>query len=185
MRRLCSDIVSRVPELHHIDLNRVAVSFAQTRKRVTHGLQASLTPLRFAGGRATETQRGREIAVQRLFDRSGREMLYILTFYLPRYLDLSFREKLETAVHELWHIGPRFDGDLRRHAGRCYAHSHSQAGYDSHVARLVDRWLASDPPDECYAFLRYRFDELQRRCGAVYGTRIPRPKLIPASERKD
>ena len=40
--------------------------------------------------RAARPARG----IQRLYDASGREMLYILSFYLPRYLDLPLPEKL-------------------------------------------------------------------------------------------
>ena len=75
----------------------------------------------------------------------GREMLYVLNFYLPRFLDLSFREKLTTIAHELLHIGPKFDGDLRRFAGRCYAHSHSHAEFDAQAEQLGQRWLALQP----------------------------------------
>ena len=74
--------------------------------------------------------------IQRLFDSKGQEFLYILTFYLPRFMDLSFREKLITVFHELWHISPQFDGDLRRHPGRCYAHTSSQKEYDAEMEVL-------------------------------------------------
>jgi hypothetical protein len=82
-------------------------------------------------------------------------------------------------VHELWHISPRFDGDLRRFGGRCYAHSASQRRYDAKVEQLVDRWLSLEPPASVYNFLRYEFRELVRRYGRVYGVKIPTPKLIP------
>lgn len=47
MWMLCDDITSRMDDLLHIDMSRVAVSYAQTRTRALHGLQAKLTPLRF------------------------------------------------------------------------------------------------------------------------------------------
>ena len=79
-------------------------------------------------------------------------MLYLLRFVLPRFLDLPFDEKLITIVHELWHISPKFDGDLRRFEGRCYAHGHSRKGYDEHSKKMVDRWLALNPPETLYTF---------------------------------
>ncbi len=179
MRGLCDDLVERLVELRHIDMSRVAVGFSQTRKAVDHGLYASLTPMRFAGGSRETVRGGRRWTVQRLVDASGREALYVLSFYLPRFLDQSFRHKLTTVLHELWHVSPRFDGDLRRFGGRCYAHSASQKRYDAKVARLVQRWLSLDPPAAVYEFLRYGFRELQQRYGKIYGTRIATPKLIP------
>ena len=180
VRRLSEDMTRRLPQLGHVDLARVAISFSQTRSAAGHGTYASLTPMRFAGGQLYTVRRGRKWTVQRLYDASGREMLYILRFYLPRFLDLALREKLATLVHELWHVSPRFDGDLRRHRGRCYAHGSSQKHYDAVVGRLVDRWLAQGPPEELYGFLRHTFAELVARHGRVYGKKIPTPKLIPA-----
>jgi len=178
MRRLCEDMVGRVEQLRHIDMSRVAVSFSQTRKPTDHGMYASLTPMRFAGGRMHTIRRGRKWGMQRLYNPSGQEILYILNFYLPRFLDLAFREKLTTIMHELWHIGPRFDGDLRRFGGRCYAHGSSQRQYDAQVEQLVDRWLVCRPPESACEFLRGKFRHLLARHGRVFGRKIPTPKLL-------
>jgi hypothetical protein len=172
-------MVGRLPELSHIDLTRVAFSFRQTRKSVPYGIQATLTPLRFAGGSRYAKRRGRTWTVEQVRDNDGREMLYVLNLYLPRFMNHPLREKLVTLVHELWHISPDFNGDLRRHAGRCYAHSHSQKEYDAAMAVLVDRWLAARPDENLYAFLGCNFRELAQRHGGVCGMRIPAPKLVP------
>ena len=179
MRDVCHDVVDRTPELSHVDLSRVAFSFCQARRRTSWGLYASLTPLRFKGGALTDVRRRRTYTIQRLFDRDGREMLYILSFYLPRFMDLSLDEKLITVLHELWHISPTFDGDIRRHEGRCYAHTHSQAQYDAEMAVLARRWQAQEPPEPLWSFLRHNFDGLMNEAGRVNGVRVPRPKLFP------
>jgi hypothetical protein len=178
-RRLCEDMVARLEQLRHVDMSRVAVSFAQVRRRGSHGMYASLTPMRFAGGQPFIVRRKRRWGLQRLYDAEGREMLYVLDFYLPRFLDLPFREKLTTVLHELWHIGPKFDGDLRRLGGRCYAHGHSQKQYDAHIEALLDRWLLLAPPEPLYSFLRLNFRDLVLRHGRVYGCKVPNPKLVP------
>jgi hypothetical protein len=183
MRLVCQHIAHTMPELGHVDMNRVAVSFGQTRVRTSWGVYASLTPLRFEGGAVVGKKRGRTYAIQQLVDRSGREMLYILTFYLPRFQDQSFREKLVTIFHELWHISPCFDGDLRRHEGRCYAHTHSQAQYDALMGEMADQWLQKGPPAALIEFLQYDFSGLHERHGRVCGVKIPRPKLIPRTSR--
>jgi predicted metallopeptidase len=141
-------------------------------------VQATLTPLRFEGGSLTKTVRGRRFGIERIVDERGREMLYLLNFLLPRFLESPFEERLVTVLHELWHIGPAFDGDLRRFDGRCYAHSHSQAAYDEEMTKLARRWLADHPPVEDYAFLRLDLAELQVR-GPIWGMRYPVPKLRP------
>jgi hypothetical protein len=172
-------MVARLPELGHIDPSRVLFAFRQTRKATRYGVQATLTPLRFANGQPHTVRRGLRWGVQRVLDAEGREMLYLLCVYLPRFMEHSLREKLVTLVHELWHISPDFDGDLRRHTGRCYAHSPSQREYDREMGLLVDRWLACGPDPALYDFLRLNFTELRQRHGEIYGTRVPQPKLIP------
>jgi predicted metallopeptidase len=181
MRRLCVDLAGRLSELAHVDMGRVAIRFCQTRAAGGHGLQASLTPLRFQRGQRHVQRRGRTWTIEPLYDANGREMLYLLSFYLPRLWQRPWQEKLATVVHELWHIGPEFDGDLRRHQGRCYAHSHSQRQYDALVERLSHRWLALSPPAKVYEFLRHDFAHLQRCYGRVFGQKIRTPRLIRAS----
>lgn len=179
MRRLCHDMVVRLTELAHIDLERVAIGLCQARQNGSHGTYASLTPLKFEAGAAEQVLEGRRYGVQRLCDQQGRELLYILSFYLPRFQNTSLEEKLSTVLHELWHISPEFDGDLRRHAGRCYAHGSSQQEYDAQMDRLAQRWLSLDPPGHLYEFLAVDFDELVAEHGKVVGARWPTPKLLP------
>ncbi|WP_202595006.1 putative metallopeptidase [Blastopirellula marina] len=177
MRQLVADMIARSPELKHIDLSRIAVAVAQARKDVPYGVFASLTPLRFEGGSAVTKRRGRSYRVQRLADERGREMLYILTFYLPRFMDMSFQEKLITIFHELWHVSPKFDGDIRRLPGRCYAHSHSQKEYDEQMGILANKYLMTAPLRSLYQFLELNFAQLHQQFGRVYGIKIPRPKM--------
>ncbi len=177
MRCLCQDMTRRLPELRHIDLTRVAISLCQTRKNVSHGIYASLTPLRFEAGAKTTLRHGRRYGVQAVVDTIGREYLYILSFYLPRFMNTSWEEKLSTIVHELWHISPAFDGDLRRHAGRCYAHGPSQQAYDAQMDRLAQTWLSLDPPSSLYDFLLSDWGELLAEHGKINGAHWPNPRL--------
>jgi predicted metallopeptidase len=181
MRSLCRDIAARLPEFRHLDIARVAIRVCQTRKPVTHGVHASLTPLRFQGGERTFVRRGRAWTIQPVHDGRGREMLYLLSFYLPRFCDSPLDEKLATIVHELWHISPQFDGDVRRLPGRCFAHGHSEQAFHREMADLARRWLGESPPAELYAFLQFDFRELRQQFGAVVGTRIPTPRIVLAS----
>ena len=95
MTLLCEDICVRHPEFLHVRMSHVPVTFAQTRSPVEWGVQARLTPLRFEGGSPVERRKGRLWTVQRVYHK-GNEALYILTFLLPRFLNLSFDEKLIT-----------------------------------------------------------------------------------------
>ena len=181
--RLCADLAARLPELNHVDMSRVAIRYCQVRTAAAHGLQATLTPLRFEGGALFTRRAGRRWTIQRLYDASGREMLYLLSFYLPRFFNHPFHEKLATVIHELWHISPNFDGDLRRHPGRCYAHGPSEREYHRGMAELSKKWLAMKPPEAIYRFLQGDFRQLQSSHGGVFGARISTPRLIPANQQ--
>lgn len=177
LRRLCEDICRSHPEYRHVDMSRVAVSYAQTRSPVEWGMQAKLTPMRFEGGALTCVRDGRRWGAQRLY-QDGEEMLYILTFYLPRFLNLSFDEKLVTVFHELYHISPAFDGDIRRFAGACYMHTGSQAEYDRQMAVHAQQYLAGVSKERYPEYLQYDFTGLRRRYGEVVGLRLAIPRLI-------
>ncbi len=116
--------------------------------------------------------------VQRYFVGAD-EFLYLLTFCLPRFLNQDFEDKLVTLLHELYHISPAFDGDLRRHEGRYQMHTHSQRCYDRQMAELARAYLATDPDPALHAFLRLNFAQLQHRHGAILGVVVPRPRIIP------
>ena len=178
---LCDDMVARLPELAHIDMSRVAVCFCQTRKPVPHGMYASLTPLRFAGGAATtRPPRPASSTIQRVCDRDGREMLYILSFYLPRFQNLDFREKLITVLHELWHISPRFQ---RRHPPprRPLPRPHAFAGRIRRTDGPAGRPLAGlrGRRTSCGAFCDDDFRQLAARHGGIVGLKIRRPRIVP------
>ncbi len=165
-------------------MTRVAVTFSQARRRVLHGLQAKLTPLRFEGGHREQTRGGRVWTIEPVYGPDGCEMLYLLSFYLPRFLDQPREEKLVTIFHELLHIGTEFDGDLRRFPGRCYAHSRSQADFDAWAAKLAREWIDHGPVDELHQFLDLSFTELLERHGRVHGLKIRCPRIVPAAAPK-
>lgn len=179
LRRLCCDVTCRLPDLSHVDMDRVAVSFAQTRVKGSFGFYATMTPLRFPGGQTTTVRRGRRYRLQPLHDSAGREMLYLLNFFVPRFLDLPLRQKMLTTVHELWHVSPAFDGDVRRFEGRCFAHGSSRKKYDAVCERMAERYWSLQPPRDIWTFLEHDFKTLSEKHGHLFGTRYSRPRLLP------
>lgn len=178
IERLCTDVVRQCETLRHIDVSRLLFAVTQARSGKRHGLQARVTPLRFRNGQLTRQRRGVPYQVQRYFV-DEREVLYLMTFCLPRFLNQNFDDKLITLFHELYHINPGFDGDLRRHDGRYSIHSHSQRAYDHHMLHLARAYLSNGADPALHHFLRLDFHQLQRRHGSVVGVVVPRPKLIP------
>lgn len=178
LRPLLADIARRCEDLRHIDVAKILLAMTPARNGRRHGLQARVTPLRFHDGQLTRERRGVLYQVQRFFDEEH-EFLYLMTFCLPRFLNQSFDDKFVTIFHELFHISPKFDGDLRRHGGRYELHTHSQCGYDRHMAHLARAYLATKPDPDLHAFLRLDFAQLCQRHGSVAGIVVPRPKVFP------
>ena len=178
IRRLCADIVRHCPDLAHIDVSRLLFAVTQARTGLCHGLQARVTPLRFRHGQLTRVRRGVPYQVQRYFV-DEREMLYLMTFCLPRFLDQEYDDKFVTLFHELYHISPAFEGDLRRHNGRYDLHSHSKKQYDQHMAHMARVYLSNGADRSLHGFLQLNFAQLMERHGSVVGVMVPRPRLLP------
>jgi len=178
VQRLCGDIAARCAELRHVDVSKLLFCTTQARSGRLHGLQARVTPLRFRNGALRRQRHGIPYQVQRYFV-DGQEMLYLVTFCLPRFLDQEFDDKFVTLFHEMYHVSPTFDGDLRRHSGRCQVHSRSKRVYDQHMAHLARDYLADGADPSLHAFLRLSFEQLQHRHGQVAAIVVPRPKLLP------
>ena len=178
MRELCTDIARHAPTFQHVDVESILISVTPSRNRKGYGLLARLTPMRFRNG-TMQQRRGRTLFQAQRYFVNGREMLYILTFCVPRFLDQTLSEKLITIFHELYHISPNFDGDLRRHDGRYALHTHSKHAYDAHMAELVQDYLKTQPKLASYDFLKLRTSELLQRHGAIVSTVVPRPHMLP------
>jgi hypothetical protein len=178
MRFLCQDVIARCPQLGHVRLDRVLVSVLMARSVSERGLQARLTPMRFAQG-AIERREGRTLFRVQRYEVAGVEMLYLLTFCVPRFFRMPFEEKLLTVFHELYHIGPAFDGDLRRLPGRCTMHGRSKQAYDAHMAGLARVYLAERPPEEVLAIVRDDLGQLRRQYAGIQGVVVPRPLIYP------
>jgi hypothetical protein len=181
LERLIIDIVDRVPEFGHIDPERVLVCVSSTRDGGVHGMYAKIHPLRFTGGaRSIEVRRGRRrcLCAMPLVTHRGKEMLYVVYFLVPRFLNLPQRDKLITVFHELYHISPYFDGDIRRFPGRNYAHGPSRKQYNARMSTLVDAYIRTMESSELIDFLQGNLETLRSR----YRTIVARKRRAPRME---
>src|SRR5262245_61921207 len=194
---LMDDIVARVPALSFIDTADVLV-FARHGRSQAEGAFAtchclSLPPSEpgyyFWEDRATGrvTRRSEWFVTKSPVVTIGtRQMKYLMSFALPRFCDQSldrsrkgrlYREaepwmaKLDTVVHELYHIDPNYMGirRLEREDGTYSANCHS-ARFFEQVAEMVRTYLKSRPDPAVYDFLRHDFVALEQRYGGVVGT---------------
>lgn len=175
---VCRDICAKTPIFQRYNLDYVGFSFKNVRNAKSTGVLASLTSLRFEDGGIATFRRKAFWKAPNVVDSNGRDLLYILTVYGSRFLNLSVGDKIQTLTHELYHIAPEFNGDVRRFPGKKYAHGSSRKKFDAVVAKYVETWLASEPDREIWAFLELNEEELIRRYRKVKFSKFPRVKLI-------
>ena len=195
---LMQDIVERVPTLSFIDMTDVLV-FARFGRSTAEGAFATCHCLNlppsepgyyFWRDRATgQITRRSEWFVTKspAVVIRGRPMKYLISFTLPRFCDQSLERsrkerfyrrasdrwiaKLDTVVHELYHIDPEQNGIRRldRPDGRYSSQCHSPEFF-AQVAEMVSEYLDSRPDPAVYDFLRDNFTTLEARFGGVVGT---------------
>ena len=135
LRSAAEDIVARVPELGHIDLERVhfAVFYSRHAKRILTFARCYPLP---SGTR----KRGRyTYRLEPVNTEYGKKARYIVAFAWERFWGLSPRDRLETLVHELFHISPAFDGSLRQFGDK--VHGKGLEWFDTIVYALSELYL--------------------------------------------
>lgn len=191
MEALVENIVRRVPALVHVRPERLLVTLSRARRGGLSGTYARIFPLRFEKGASRTTRRaGRELQTFEMppLVHEGREILYIVTFLLPRFQNLAFEQKVATIIHELYHVSEACDGDIRRLPGKNFAHGHSRDAYDRNMEALAAEYLSAPGHRPYTDFLKPRFHTLEGRHGGVGGRRLspPVPRLVsrePAPRR--
>ena len=172
-------IVQSSPSLHHIDINRVLVCIGSNRSGRRGGLYGKLVPLKFENGYEVLKYKGLIYGIPEIsYKRST--LLYVVYFYMPRFFDLSWEEKLRVIYHELYHISPHFNGDIRRMGRVKAAHGHSKLRYDSLYLNELKRFLTMIRPGPHLNFLEMDSKSLFSRYRRVTGIRMknPRPVVI-------
>ncbi len=171
MQDLIKDITQTVDELSYIDPEYVSVGFKRSKDNVNEETWAEVTALDLGDGAYLQKKEGR---VEKYFSSqcllmNGVPVKYIMDFYVPVFLSLPFREKLVTVFHELYHISPNFDGELRTFKGRAYQHGPSKEKYDKYMEYLCDKYMREDR--EAVEFLKEQPVELMNLCK---GPNIPK-----------
>ena len=194
---LMQDIVRRTSSLSFIDLSEVLI-FARFGRSEAEGAFATCHCLTlpesepgyfFWRDRSTGelTRRSEWFVTKSPTVRLGDTSIkYLISFVLPRFCDQTLERsrkadlypgapgwiaKLDTVVHELYHIDPDESGIRRfvRADGSDSMRSHGPQFYE-HVAEMVKAYLASEPDPAIYEFLKEDFAALNARYGGVVST---------------
>jgi len=135
IRALMRDLSTRSPEFSHLVPAKVLVVAGEAR-RASRG---SVKPLAFARAKSRDHSGVRKPVVR----VDGRRMLYCVTLRPLFFRDSRPEQRIETLLHELYHVSAAFDGTLdpaRRHArlGRKFTRR---------FRPVVRRYLRDCPPE--------------------------------------
>ena len=193
---LMQDIVARVPTLSFIDSADLLV-FARSGRSQADGAFATCHCLTLPASepgyyfwrdrKSGRLTRRSEWFVTRspVVTWGAREMKYLISFALPRFCDQSldrsrkeklypgaegWMAKLDTVVHELYHVDPHLAGIRRieRADGTYLANCHGNSFFEQ-VAGMVHAYLATTPDPAVYDFLKMDFRTLEATFGGVAG----------------
>ncbi len=194
---LVRDIIARVPALSDLDPDELLI-FARYGRSGAAGPYATCHCLTlpptdpgyyyWCDKRSGQMTRRSEWFVTKSPEVTvaGRPVQYLISFALPRFADQaldrsrkrrfypgapSWIAKLDTIVHELYHVDPEGSGLRRfeRPNGASPATLHG-ASFLEDVAAMVRHYLMSGVDPDVYDFLRYGFQELSERSGPVTAT---------------
>ncbi len=182
MTLLVEDIVKTHPSFSHIHLKNILVAISPSNGS-RNGVVAKLRPMRFEGGAKNKVINGIEYIAPEV-NINGNNILYVIYFHLPRFLNHGNHEhKLSTVLHELYHISPLFNGDVRRFRGKNYAHGNSRKSYDELINIYTSEYIKSSSHPELRSFLKFKYSELKHTYGAICGDmiRIRRSKPVKVS----
>ncbi len=125
---LVRELASNLEAFSHLRASRILIVAGEARR----GSWASIRGLGAARGSSKMPP------ARPLIELKGRRMLYLITLRPRFFRAASPRKRLETIIHELFHISRRFDGTL--HKGR--RHSVLGERFGARLAPLVDEALA-------------------------------------------
>jgi hypothetical protein len=135
VRALIRDIAAKMPEFAHVRTARILVVAGEAR-RASRG---TVKPLCFRGGKSTD-RGGRRKPIIRL---KGKRVLYCITLRPLFFRGSTPQARIETVIHELFHMSRRFDGTL--HAGR--RHAVLGKDFSRKLRPLVRRYLKLCPTE--------------------------------------
>ncbi len=178
---IIQEIVTSIPAFTHIDPSRMLVCCASNRRNSRGSTFGKLVPMRFKNGEKIQKFRGNYYSIPPLM-HENREILYIIYFYMPRFFDLNAYHKLRVILHELYHINPGFNGDIRRMGEYKASHGGSKKKFDEYFEDELKEFYSRIHNKPYMKFLTLDSRELYRTFSDVYARRmkVPRPVRVPS-----
>jgi predicted metallopeptidase len=138
VRLLIRDISRQLPEFSHVRSDRILVVAGEARR----ASRATIRPMRFPETGARHSKH-KQLWKPRVTFR-GQPILYVITLRPLFFRNSSVDQRIETILHELFHLSQTFNGTLdpqRRHSVL------NRTAFSNALRPLIRRYLALCPEE--------------------------------------
>lgn len=177
---IINDMIISTDEFRSFDLNRMLVCCASNRKDGRGATYGKLLPLRFKDGSEIIRHNGRYYTIPKL-RVNDIEILYVIYFYIPKFFNLSAKDKVNVMFHELYHISPEFNGDIRRMGKVKSAHGHSKKSFEEKYIEYSDIFFDKIKDTPYYNFLNMNAGDIRKHFKKIKYRRMKGIKPVPLS----
>jgi predicted metallopeptidase len=182
---ILTDLIRQITTHSHfysyIDTSKVVVCLGSNKRNGRGAIYGKLVPLRFQNGSDILSFKGRNYTIPDIVN-NGLSQLYVLYFYLPRFFNLSAEEKLKVIFHELYHISPEFNGDIRRMGSVKKAHGSSKKRFDLKFEKEVQLFYEYISKTPYIDFLKMDSKSLHTNY-RIYARRMTIPKPVIVTDK--
>ena len=175
------DIVKSTDEFKSFDINKILVCCASNRRDSKGAIYGKLQPLRFKDGSEIIKHNKGYYAIPKVV-LNNIEISYILYLYIPKFFDLPARDKINVLFHELYHISPEFNGDIRRMSNFKSAHGHSKKSFEDKYIIYASDYFNKINETPFYNFLQMNLEDIKRQFKVIKYRRMKmiKPQLVSA-----
>ena len=171
------DMIRFTGEFRQFDMNRILICCATNRRDGRGATYGKLLPMRFKDGSSVIKYNDKYYTIPKL-NVNGSEILYIIYFYVPKFFDLSARDKIKVMFHELYHINPDFNGDIRRMGKVKSAHGHSRKSFEEKYIEYAEDFFKKISAAPYCNFLAMNTDDLKKYFRKIQYRRIKQIKPV-------
>lgn len=171
------DMIQNTDEFKNFDLNKILICCASNRKDCRGATYGKLLPLRFKDGAEIIKHNGKFYTIPKV-KFNNTDILYVIYFYTPKFFSLSAKDKVNVMFHELYHINPEFNGDIRRMGKYKAAHGHSRKSFEEKYIEYADNFFDKIEDAPYYNFLKMDTHEIHKQFKTVKYRRMKSVKPV-------
>ncbi len=179
------EMILRTEEFRGYDINRMLLCCASNRSDSRGGIYGKLVPLKFEDGSDIINFRGRLYTIPKII-HNNIEIRYLIYYYNPKFFDLPAKEKVNVMFHELYHINPDFNGDIRRMGKFKKAHGHSKKSFEKKYLDYSEDFYTFVKDTPYHAFLEMNTKDLKNSFNKISYRRVKtiKPVLLEAAQKR-